>query len=489
MKTRILGVIALSLLLAVPSFAAPAKLSGIRNLMDRGCYQEAVQKLTAIVEKDPENHAAYALLGECEIIYQDLDAAETAMLTALDLVEDKNADYWKLLGRVSFEKGIQAYAGGASANVIKSWFADAESKFTQCVKRNPEDPDVRWRFGWAKEWQEYPIKAREAYNEQIAKFPKVPGGYLRLASMLSQSANGTDNGFTPEAEKLRAEAIALFTKGNDLAGPNAEILYARGLALEWQRKKAEAVESYFEAVAADPDYELVWTRLYQLKQDPDEVLPLALKFPKSPTAAMWASYYLKGKNKTLEALKAVLPTLKDHGEHSGAFNQASSVAWALRTTDLRTAIDAFEQLHEFNPFSANPANNLGLIHRDITCQYKDSLKWYLAAAERAPESQDILNDTALIYLFHFKGADQKKCLPMLEKVLSIVDEDGMAPERGYWDALENLCKYYWEVDRKPKLVIKYADMRYKTTLGVEPYNTSRNAMHYKSLAEKALGGR
>ncbi len=501
MKTRILGAVLVFLLLAVPSFATPASLSGIRDSMDRGCYQAALKDLTAIIEKDKENHEAYAMLAECEIVFGDLDAAETAIIMALEIVDDQSADYWKLLGRISFKKGLKAYMNRASASEIKSWFADAEVKFKQCLERNADDPQVRWWFGWAKEWQEYPIKAREAYSEQIAKFPKEPGGYLRLASMLSQAANGTGNGYGAEAEKLRADAIALFTTGNEKAGPNADLLYGLGFALEWQRNQDGALECYYAAIAADPDFDKAWRRMFDIQSKanqrgatvPEKVTPAALialgkKFPKSPAAASWTAYFLKAEGKAKEALEVVLPALKDHGEHAGAYNQASAIAWSLRKSDTQTAIAAYEKLHEYNPFSADAANNLGMIHRDITARYKDSLKWYLASVERAPWSQDIINDAALIYLFHFTGAEQKKCLPMLEKVVAIVQDDGMVPERGYWDALENLCKYYWEVDRQPELVIKYAEMRTKTTLGVAPYSASRPAAHYKRLAEKALGG-
>jgi tetratricopeptide (TPR) repeat protein len=217
------------------------------------------------------------------------------------------------------------------------------------------------------------------------------------------------------------------------------------------------------------------------------MIALARKYPKSPTAAMWGGYYLNAERKYQETLAMTLPVLEKHGEHVGAFTQAFVAANEIRKTDLRAGVAAFAKLHELNKFSADAANNLGLIHRDVTGNYRESLKWYLAASERAPESQDILNDTALIYLFHFGGAEQKKCLPMLEKVVSIVHDDGLLPERGYWDALENLCKYYWEVDRKPELVIKYADMRYKPTMGVEPYSMSPKAAHYRKLAEKAGG--
>jgi tetratricopeptide (TPR) repeat protein len=483
MRTRILLTVALALFLAVPTLATPANLSGIRDMVDRGCYQEAVRDLTAIVEKDGEDHAAYALLGECEIFFQDFDAAENAISRALDLVEDKNPTYWKILGRVSFERGIQAYANRASANVIKSWFADSEVKFKRCLSLNPDDSEVRWWFGWAKEWQEYPIEARKAYDEQIARFPKAPGGYLRLASMLSQKANGTGNGFTEEAERLRAEAIKVFTTGNELAGPNAEILYGKGLALEWQRKGPDAFKCYQQAVAADPDFDKAWRRMYELKTDAATMISMAKKYPKSATASMWAAYYLAQAGKTREALNAVLPSLKEQGENWGAFQQAFAAAMKLLSSDAPTAIAALKTLNEVNEFNADAANNLGLYYRD-TGKYEESKKWYLVAAERSPQSQDVLNDLALIYLFHNAGAEQKKCLPLLLKTVAMVEDDGFAPERGYWDALENLCKYYWEVDRQPEKVIRYADMRYKTTLGVAPYNMSGSALHYKKLAEK-----
>ena len=246
---------------------------------------------------------------------------------------------------------------------------------------NGDDTDVRWWFGWAKEWQEYPIEARKAYDEQIAKFPKEPGGYLRLASMLSQKANGTGNGFTEEAEALRTQAIEVFTRGNELAGPDAEILYGKGLALEWQRKRDDAMECYKQAVAADHEFDKAWRRMFELKTDAATMKALAGKYPKSPTAAMWAGYYLAQESDPAGALKVLLPALKNHGEHWGAFQQAFAAAMRLLRSDTRTAIAALETLNGVNEFNADAANNLGLYYRD-TGNYKESLRWYVVAAER-----------------------------------------------------------------------------------------------------------
>ncbi len=66
-------------------------------------------------------------------------------------------------------------------------------------------------------------------------------------------------------------------------------------------------------------------------------------------------------------------------------------------------------------------------------------------------------------------------------------EGDQKPWRGYWDALENLCKHYWEVDRQPKKVIEYARLRYLVTKGVKPYNMSKKSANHAKLAKAALG--
>ena len=118
--------------------------------------------------------------------------------------------------------------------------------------------------------------------------------------------------------------------------------------------------------------------------------------------------------------------------------------------------------------------------------YDKSLAWYLKAVERAPENQDILNDTGLMYLFHFPR-QKGDGLPYFLKTVALVQEGDQKPERGYWDALENLCKHYTEVDSKPKKVIEYARMRYETTKGVEPYNMSKVAERWAERAKRKLG--
>jgi tetratricopeptide (TPR) repeat protein len=187
----------------------------------------------------------------------------------------------------------------------------------------------------------------------------------------------------------------------------------------------------------------------------------------------------------------VLPALAVHGEHEGLYKEAYAAAQVLFGNDPKNApepekgLDAFQRIHEAWAWSGDAANNLGFFYREAA-KYELSLAWYLKSVERDPESQDILNDTGLIYLFHFPD-EREKGLPYFLKTVALVEEGDQKPERGYWDALENLCKHYWEVDRQPEKVLAYAKMRYQTRKGVPPYNMSQVSERYAKQARKALG--
>lgn len=73
-----------------------------------------------------------------------------------------------------------------------------------------------------------------------------------------------------------------------------------------------------------------------------------------------------------------------------------------------------------------------------------------------------------------------------DKVVALVEEDGQEPVRGYWDTLENLCKYWSERGEWAK-VVAYAKKRAdpKAEVGGRPY-PSRVAAQYGAVAAKKL---
>ncbi len=490
--------VALVAVLAVSVAAAgPDKLTEIRKFHDRGMDQTARKMLDAHLAANPDDAAANALLATVLIALGDPAGAETAGAKAVDLDEDSAAN-WKVWGLACFEQGVAAVAAQADSNTIKSYFADAEWKFRQVAQRDDKDPDLRWYQGWAKEWQEYPVEARKLYDEQIAKHPKVIGGYRRLGQMLASEANGIGNGTSAEANAKRAEAIKVFEDGLSACGDDAETLYLLGFAHEWAGKKDAAKDCYLRAVKADPEFHKAWKRAFDVGVPADDLKALALALLKkdktAANAAMWACFFLlkteaSGDDEVAlcqEVLALAMPALTEHGENYGLYSQAFIAATRLFKVKPEPGADAFKRLHEAYVLSGDAANNLGLFYRD-TQRYEESLEWYLKAAERSPDVQGIQNDTGLIYLFHASGETRKRALPYLLRTVELVQDVGQEPEMGYWDALENLCKYYWEVEKDPEKVVQYSDMRYQAVRGTAPYNMSEKARHYGDLARKELG--
>ena len=91
--------------------------------------------------------------------------------------------------------------------------------------------------------------------------------------------------------------------------------------------------------------------------------------------------------------------------------------------DVNLRLAAYDALVAANPRVGAYGNNAGFWFRDVGKDYELSIKYYLKSVEAEPDDQDFLNDTALIYLFHLPDR-RDKCLPMFEKVLRLVDEDG-----------------------------------------------------------------
>jgi tetratricopeptide (TPR) repeat protein len=145
---------------------------------------------------------------------------------------------------------------------------------------------------------------------------------------------------------------------------------------------------------------------------------------------------------------------------------------------------AYDAVCAKNPKNGVYGNNAGFWFRDFGRNYTKSLKYYLLAVKASPDEQDYVNDAALIYLFHVTSK-KDACRPMFEHVLELVDKDRQPAQRGYWDALENLCKYWYEEGDYEK-VVAYADRRAspKATMNGKPYPSLVAAMwKAKALAK------
>jgi tetratricopeptide (TPR) repeat protein len=495
LRIRTLGLLTAILLLAGSASASPVE--EIRKLFARGMYRTGVPKLLAFVTANPESAEGQALLGELRYREKDWEEAEAAALRAIEL-EPRSPDHRHLWARARFRRAWQAARDGADETNWKDLFHRAETGFFAVQKLAPQHPDVLWWIGWAKEWQGHQSIAWQFYDSQIREFPRYAPGYLRLGQYLADSA-ARDK----DPEKRRREALAAFDLGLERVGEDAEILYFRALILLELREIEKGFESFMRSIRANPDFERSWNQL-TTKVDEEEVLvPLAIEVlathPTSAVAARWAGFHTlrraplageKAWTKYELTLSYVLPALEYHADDEELYKLAFKAAQPLigdtpkQAPNAKVAIDAFTRIHNAYKWEGDAANNLGFYFREVK-KYELSLDWYLKGVEQAPENQDILNDCGLMYLFHFPK-QKAMGLPYFLKTVALVREGDQKPIRGYWDALENLCKHYWEVDRQPEKVIEYARLRYLVTKGVKPYNMSKVAKGWADKARRAL---
>jgi tetratricopeptide (TPR) repeat protein len=491
------------LLTATLASAAPVELDAIRDHVDRGMFRTARIELAEFMAGRPDDPGALILLARCREAEGDLTGAYDAATKAADL-DPSAKDCWRLSGRLSFDIGQELTSAGKSADTVNAWFADSEARFRRLQQLDPEDPEATWRIGQAREWQGQADIAEQFYDRQIMEFPRLADGYRCLGSLSLTRSKRLTNKDPAKAKQLRALAFSTFTDGLAEAGDDARLLLVFGEAMWELGEREQAIELLLRAVRADPEFSRAWNRLSEVADPVAVLLPAAIETLRtSPTAAdpaMWAGFLTNKREpkpgekpftRHEEALGYLLPALEKHGDHEGLYTQAFLAAQVLFGSDPKNApspgigTDAFTRIHQAWKWSGDAANNLGFFYREAR-KYDLSIEWYLRACDRDPENQDILNDTGLIFLFHFPQ-ERQKGLPYFLKTISLVIEGDQKPIRGYWDALENLCKHYWEVDRQPGKVIEYARLRYQVTKGVKPYNLSQNAAKHAKLAKEALG--
>ncbi|MEN8150370.1 MAG: tetratricopeptide repeat protein [Planctomycetota bacterium] len=495
MKAR--GLAALLLVLVLSGAASAGELDDIRKLFERRMFRTGVPRLESHLAANPDSHEALGMLGELRYADEAWEEAEEAALSAIRLAPSI-ADYRHLWARARFQRGRQAAQDGETPATVAAFFAKAEQVFLQVQQIDAQHPDVLWWIGWAKEWQRQQSVARQFYDSQIREFPRYAPGYVRLAQSLVDTAARDER-----PKKRRREALGVFDQGLERAGEDAELLYHRALLLATLGEKEKAVESLRRSIRADPGFDRAWNRLRMMVDEEKVLVPLAIsvleKDPACGPAARWAGFFTSRRDPlddekpwtkyelTIKYTLRALEVYSDDEElYKLAFRSAQELIGAnpKQALNATVAIDTFSRVHAAWKWDGDAANNLGFYFREVG-RYSESLAWYLKGVERAPTNQDILNDCGLMFLFHFPK-QKEQGLPYFEKTVALVAEGDQKPIRGYWDALENLCKHYWEVDRQPEKVVEYARLRYLVTKGVKPYNMSKVAERFAEKARKAL---
>jgi tetratricopeptide (TPR) repeat protein len=409
--------------------------NGTDGMLVEALYADATIRAKRALELDPDHAEAVLLLADALDAGGDGEGA-LAALTAWTVRRPKDAGVRIALGDRLF--------------AARDWSA-ADLQYTKALEIAPENGVARLNQTVARQWLRVPLATLEkGYLEAVRLLPDQD---RPIALLL---------GLHPRDRAKRLELL------DQIVAANPKAVWARVWIAHVCRneepvdtKRALAVLREAEAIA--PGNADVHFHVAQMIEDAGDLAATVLEYTLAvengaPGAMATAS----------DALDRLLHTAPGNAE--------------IPLADRERAYDA---VCAKNPAVGRYGNNAGFWFRDVGRDYEKSLKYYLASVKAAPDDQDFLNDTALIYLFHLP--DRKEaCLPMFEKVLRLVERDGQPPVRGYWDALENLCKYWFEKGEFRK-TIEYADKRKspKATLNGRPY-PSFVAMQWRARAEREL---
>jgi tetratricopeptide (TPR) repeat protein len=470
---------------------APASdpLAAARAALEKGDYAAARDMFLGAVKADPKSvegrrGAAEALLGLGEP-----EAAIEQAFAGLEATGDKDAGLWLLAARGFLLKGDRLPA--EKTQEIADAYADAKAKASMALREDDSLQLARAVLAKACRLTDETERAREVLEQGLAKDPRdfdllFEKGQLHLRAKeyelsASEFARAIDvdprsseswhwKGYSLLFLKNQAEACRSFVRAAVL-----EKAPGSRRSLQWIAKYAgdKGIPYYRDILKEAPGH--AWARAYlayYLAGAKDEAAArkemkdAKSQAPDDVDLAAWEGLMLELLGKTDEAVAVYMRVLRRNPNTKDAYARLvdmSTNPGARTETKDRLAIIDF--LGEVRPDEGVFWNNVGLLHRDTTKQYKLSLAAYLKAAALSPEDQGIQNDTGLIYLYHGKsiGENPKKGLPFFEATLALVDEAGQDPEMGYRDALENLAAYYGPeplgVEENPERALEYARRR------------------------------
>lgn len=445
--------------------------------------------------------------------------------TAADVLKDAlkrtgpNAALTTQEGVVYLTRARYERANGTDDMLVRALLADAMDRARRALAVDAAHTNAVLLLASAQEADDDADGARKLLTDWLKDHPKDAAVHRALADRCFDARDwqGADLHYTKSLEFAPTDGLARLNQTT---------------ARQWLSVAATELEKgYLDAARLLPDADAPLQRLSGLyPKDRAKRLDLLAQVvaanPKAVRARVWIAWVLRKEEPfdvpralaTLREAEKLAPqdadvhaqlgeTLGDSGaiadavdEYTLAISNAAAGAMARPSIALDRLLHAtkgaegvtlvareraYDALCEKNPQEGSYGNNAGLWFRDVGKDYEKSLKYYLASVKAAPDDQDFLNDTALIYLFHLTDR-RKQCLPMFEKVLRLVETDGQEPARGYWDALENLCRYWFEEGEYAK-TIACADKRAspKAVLGGQPY-PSRVAATWKARAEAEL---
>lgn len=373
-----------------------------------------------------------------------------------------------------FQLAVEAFGRGADSFEVRAHLADARLRLRAARELDPAVAGGVLLEARLLRYEEDPDSARELLTTHLEAQPDDLAARRELIDMARNAR---------EWEVVRDQTATLMS----LDPSDGRAVLDHAIALQWLGTAADELEGHYLAAARllpeEDDPLRLLANLYPGRpEDRLRVIELALaENPGGIWVRVWKAHLLHKELDDPEAALAVLDeavaiapddvrahenragvlvTLERPDEAIEAYLRAirgappDSMSRASAALDFlvnRTPVELtperrveiYDALVEANPSEGAYGNNAGFWYRDVGMDYEKSLRYYQAAVAASPDDQDYLNDTALIYLFHLTDR-RELAVPMFERVVELVEVVGQEPMRGYWDALENLCQYWFQ---------------------------------------------
>lgn len=362
---------------------------------------EADLSIKAALNLDEKNADARVLKAKVFRYQGGGDSAESK-----DLLEEVLADHpdhfdahWDL-GQYHLQRGGALQKDAAAAG--PHWAA-AETHFRRCSAIDPQSGSAHWECANAMAWQRK--AAPEVAAEYALAAARLPGNE-RVLNQLYRWA-GTDK---PARVKMFEDVAA--------ARPGEPTV---ALFLAFAQKEAGDLDGGLKTLRA-----------------------AAKEMPDAPYVSLNLGHLLLEKGDTDGAVAAYVKSVEASQEFAkGLFDDINGKAFQGKDFTPSQREKLWTALWEEWPRVVDTANNAGLWFRDVGKDYKKSSSWYLRAVEAAPESPQVLNDTALVldqYLGEHEMAEPYYRRALAAGAAQGRDWTGMAggvEDIGYRDAMNN----------------------------------------------------
>lgn len=309
----ILSLVALGIVLLVRGLMHPRQLDAIKNLMEAGKYNEAINALNNFLKKDDQNPLAHLYLAECyylsgnfEIamveykqvmatgrfaksstekiirkrladIYMKFGQLEEAQKEFVVLVQldPTNYEYIYQIAKIFYDRGMRdqsmAYLNkvlNVTRNHPPTYFLlgkisyetnhsqEALTAFTNCLKLDPKNSEAHFFVGMI-------LKAMGSYGKAIQEFDeaeRAKSSTLKVKAIYQKGLSKLEMG---DLESAIADLERSLKYSSVEGNVTIAARYTLGVAYEKQRRLLEAVEQWEKVAQMRPNFQDVQSKLSQ----------------------------------------------------------------------------------------------------------------------------------------------------------------------------------------------------------------------------------